>query len=135
MHIVPVEDQTSRRRGIAWRLKDEGQSVDALASGDEAEAFLRQSGCDVVILDINLQGGSGIEVLHRLRARGDPRLVLLLTARDEVADRVAGLDAGATTISSNPSPWTNSWPASAPSPGGGGGTATVACGRRAVARA
>ncbi|RMH41447.1 MAG: DNA-binding response regulator [Alphaproteobacteria bacterium] len=95
MHFVLVEDHAALRKGIAYRLQDEGHSVDVLESGDEADTFLRQTGCDVVILDINLPGLSGLEVLRGMRARGDPRPVLLLTARDAVADRVAGLDAGA----------------------------------------
>ncbi len=95
MHVVLVEDQASLRQGIVYRLEDEGFAVDALADGDEAESFLRRTPCDVVVLDINLPGLSGLEVLRGLRARDDPRPVILLTARDAVADRVAGLDAGA----------------------------------------
>ncbi|RMH52678.1 MAG: DNA-binding response regulator [Alphaproteobacteria bacterium] len=95
MHVVLVEDQPSLRRGIVYRLEDEGFAVDALDDGEEADSFLRSHDCDVAILDINLPGASGLDVLRALRARGDPRPVILLTARDAVGDRVAGLDAGA----------------------------------------
>lgn len=95
MRIVLVEDNQSLRKGISYRLSDDGHSVDALADGAEADDFLRQEGCDLVILDINLPGMSGLEVLRALRRRGDPRPVILLTARSTTQDRVAGLDAGA----------------------------------------
>lgn len=95
MHILLVEDHLPLARGIRYRMEDLGHSVDHLARGDEAEVFLRECGCDIVILDINLPGRSGLEVLRQMRRRGDPRPVLLLTARDRVEERVEGLDAGA----------------------------------------
>jgi DNA-binding response OmpR family regulator len=95
MRIVLVEDNRSLRKGIAYRLEDDGHAVDALSDGTEAAAFLRQETSDLVILDINLPGRSGLELLAELRARGDPRPVILLTARGATEDRVAGLDAGA----------------------------------------
>ncbi|MEL6481941.1 MAG: response regulator transcription factor [Pseudomonadota bacterium] len=95
MRIVVVEDNRSLARGIAYRLQDEGHSVDLLHDGDEAHAFLGQEGSDLAILDINLPGMSGIELLAAMRRRGDPRPVILLTARSSTEDRVLGLDAGA----------------------------------------
>lgn len=95
MRIVLVEDNESLRKGIAYRLGDDGHAVDALADGEEAGAFLRQEDCDLVILDINLPGQSGLDVLREMRLRDDPRPVILLTARSRTEDRVAGLDAGA----------------------------------------
>lgn len=95
MRIVIVEDNESLARAIAYRLRDRGHSVDLLADGDEAAVFLRQDGADLAILDVNLPGVSGLELLRELRGRGDPMPVLMLTARGETQDRVAGLDAGA----------------------------------------
>ncbi|KNG93251.1 response regulator transcription factor [Pseudaestuariivita atlantica] len=95
MRITVVEDNTSLRKGIAYRLEDDGHSVDALADGDAADQFLRQEASDLVILDINLPGQSGLDILRRMRGRDDPRPVILLTARAATEDRVAGLDLGA----------------------------------------
>jgi len=95
MRIVVVEDNESLRKGIAYRLGDDGHSVDQLSDGDEAAVFLAQEPSDLVILDINLPGQSGLEVLRTLRQRDDPRPVILLTARSSTQDRVTGLDLGA----------------------------------------
>ena len=95
MRITLVEDNASLRKGITYRLEDEGHVVDAISDGLQAEDFLRQEQSDLVILDINLPGQSGLDILRGLRRRDDPRPVILLTARAETEDRVAGLDAGA----------------------------------------
>ncbi len=95
MRIALVEDNQSLRKGITYRLQDDGHTVDALEDGDDADLFLKQEACDLVILDINLPGQSGLDVLAGLRRRGDPTPVILLTARSGTEDRVAGLDAGA----------------------------------------
>ena len=80
MRIVVVEDNISLAKGIAYRLRDDGHSVDLLHDGHEAEAFLAQENSDLLILDINLPGQSGLEILSGLRRRNDPRPVILLTA-------------------------------------------------------
>lgn len=95
MRIVLVEDNAALAQGITYRLQDAGHSVDHIDDGRAAEDFLRSDQADLVILDINLPGQSGLDVLRRMRARGDTRPVLLLTARAETVDRVRGLDAGA----------------------------------------
>ena len=95
MRITLVEDNDGLRKGLTYRLMDEGHAVDALSHGLEAEAFLRGETSDLVILDINLPGQSGLDVLRAMRARDDHRPVILLTARGETEDRVTGLDAGA----------------------------------------
>lgn len=69
--------------------------MDLLQDGADAALFMAQESADLIILDINLPGMSGLEVLRGLRAGGDQTPVLLLTARADTADRVAGLDAGA----------------------------------------
>ncbi len=95
MRIVVIEDNLDLARGIMHRLRDNGHAVDHLMDGREAATFLARDGADIVVLDINLPGLSGLDVLRGLRARGDQSPVLLLTARGDTADRVAGLDAGA----------------------------------------
>ena len=95
MRIVVVEDNHALRKGIAYRLEDDGYTVDQLDDGAAADAFLQDDTCDLVILDINLPGKSGLEILASLRKRGDPRPIILLTARSSTEDRVMGLDTGA----------------------------------------
>ncbi|WP_212526021.1 response regulator transcription factor [Actibacterium sp. MT2.3-13A] len=95
MRIAIVEDNESIAKGIAYRLEDRGHATDILNDGAAAELFLRDDRNELIILDINLPGLDGLSILRGLRKRGDHRPVLLLTAHSEVADRVAGLDAGA----------------------------------------
>ncbi|MEL6124816.1 MAG: response regulator transcription factor [Pseudomonadota bacterium] len=102
MRIVLVEDNESLRKGITYRLNDDGHSVDALGDGEEADAFLSRESADLVILDITLPGQSGLDVLRKMRQRGDPSPVILLTARSSTEDRVTGLDAGADDYLSKP---------------------------------
>ncbi|MBT5294635.1 MAG: response regulator transcription factor [Octadecabacter sp.] len=95
MRIVVVEDNISVAKGICYHLQDAGHAVDMLHDGADADAFLRGDGADMIVLDINLPGKDGLCILRGLRARGDQRPVLMLTARAETNDKVAGLDAGA----------------------------------------
>ncbi|MCL3883166.1 response regulator transcription factor [Marivita sp. GX14005] len=95
MRIAVIEDNSELADGIAYRLRDRGHSVDILHDGLEAADFLSREGADLVVLDINLPGQSGLDVLRSLRGRGDGVPVILLTARSDTQDRVAGLDAGA----------------------------------------
>ena len=95
MRVVVVEDNLSLQKGIGYRLRDEGYGVDLLSDGDSAADFLRHEDCDVLVLDINLPGRSGLDILRDLRKREDHRVVILLTARGETEDRVTGLDSGA----------------------------------------
>lgn len=95
MRIVIVEDNISVAKGVAYRLRDDGHAVDLLHDGAEADAFLRGDSADLIILDIKLPGMTGIEVLKTLRARGDQRPVLMLTAQSDTGHRILGLDSGA----------------------------------------
>ncbi|HAC48112.1 DNA-binding response regulator [Sulfitobacter sp. HI0082] len=95
MRIAVIKDSEALAQGIAHRLRDRGHAVDLLHDGEEADAFLRHEGADLIVLDCNLPGCDGLEVLTRLRRRGDGTPVILLTARAETSERVAGLDAGA----------------------------------------
>src|SRR6266700_2742646 len=80
---------------LARTLGGAGYEVEAVADGGEALAAVERSAPDAVVLDVGLPGLDGLAVCRRLRAKGLIVPVLLLTARDAVPDRVAGLDAGA----------------------------------------
>ena len=93
--ILLVEDDEALVRGLAAILRGEGYSVDTAADGASALALVRDEPFAVILLDVNLPGISGFEVLRALRARGCHAPILLLTARDSLEDRVKGLDLGA----------------------------------------
>ncbi|QFS83034.1 Transcriptional regulatory protein tctD [Roseivivax sp. THAF40] len=95
MRIAIIEDNEALATGIASRLRDRGHAVDLLHDGQAADDFLKVDGADLIVLDINLPGLDGLSVLRALRGRGDGTPVILLTARSETEERVAGLDAGA----------------------------------------
>ena len=93
MRVVIVEDNESVAKGIAYVLRDAGHAVDLLHDGEEADAFLRDDGGDVVVLDVNLPGMNGIDVLRNMRRRKDERPVLI--HRTDTTGTHLGLDAGA----------------------------------------
>ena len=95
MNVLLVEDDASLSDGIARTLVGAGHAVDARTSGAEALEATRQERFDLVLLDIGLPGIDGYEVLRRLRAAEDSTPVLVLSARDQIGDRVHGLDLGA----------------------------------------
>ena len=76
-------------------LESEGFEIDVAEDGGRALAAISQRAFDLVVLDVLMPGVDGLGVARRLRQRGDPTPILMLTARDGVPDRVAGLDAGA----------------------------------------
>lgn len=93
--VLVVDDEPAVRRSVERSLRYEGYEV--LGAGDGASALrvLRDERPDLVVLDVTLPGFDGLAVCRRIRSAGDRTAVLMLTARDTVADRVAGLDAGA----------------------------------------
>lgn len=95
MRIVLVEDNVSLAKGIENALKDQGHAVDWLSDGAEAATFLGVESADLAIIDVNLPGLSGFEIVRRIRSVGQAIPVLMLTARGELVDRIEGLDAGA----------------------------------------
>src|SRR5215471_19447091 len=94
-HILVVDDDTRVTSALRRTLAYEGYQVSVAEDGAKALSIARMKPPDVVILDLMLPGIDGLEVCRRLRASGDAIAVLMLTARDAVADRVAGLDTGA----------------------------------------
>ena len=94
-HILIVEDDLKLARLVAAELGFEGYRVTAAHCGLDGLAAAREAQPDLLILDWMLPGLPGIEICRRLRATGNRVPVIMLTAKDEVSDRVAGLDAGA----------------------------------------
>jgi two-component system OmpR family response regulator len=95
MRIALIEDNVALAQAVERTLRDAGHAVDWLPDGAAADAFLRRSGADLAVVDVNLPGMNGFDVVRAMRARGDPTPVLMLTARGDTEDRVRGLDAGA----------------------------------------
>jgi DNA-binding response OmpR family regulator len=94
MRILLVEDDPLLGDGVSAGLSQAGFAVDWATDGDDAEAALASTPYDAVVLDLGLPKTDGITVIKRLRASKNPTPVLILTARDSIRDRVAGLDAG-----------------------------------------
>jgi DNA-binding response OmpR family regulator len=94
-HILVVEDEQKLAQFIQMELTQEGYQVTVAEDGITGLTAAREHHPDLILLDWMLPGLSGLEVCHRLRTTGDKVPVILLTARDDVRDRVAGLDAGA----------------------------------------
>jgi heavy metal response regulator len=95
MRILVVEDEHKLAAVVRRGLEEHGYAVDVAYDGADALAMARAEPYDVIVLDIMLPGIDGITVCQRLRAERRNMPVLMLTARDQVDDRVAGLDAGA----------------------------------------
>ncbi|SFB79302.1 two component transcriptional regulator, winged helix family [Polaromonas sp. OV174] len=95
MRLLLVEDDTMIGEAVLQVLRDQHYAVDWVRDGSMADQALRTEQYDLVLLDLGLPKRDGLEVLRALRARRNPVPVLIATARDGVADRIAGLDAGA----------------------------------------
>jgi len=95
MRVLVVDDEPAVRTSLATALARDGYDVALAEDGNDALTQLAIGGADAVILDVAMPEPNGLEVCRRLRARGDRTPILMLTARDLIDDRVAGLDAGA----------------------------------------
>lgn len=95
MRILLVEDDTMIGKSVQIALKQEGYAADWVRDGVAAELALANDTYELLLLDLGLPRKSGLEILKNLRAKKNAIPVLILTARDAVADRVKGLDAGA----------------------------------------
>src|SRR5512142_2577494 len=95
MRILVVDDDAGVRDSLARTLRFEGYRVDTARDGQQALDAVGAGEPDVMILDVSMPGMDGLQACRRLRADGVLLPVLMLTARDSVGDRVAGLDAGA----------------------------------------
>ena len=94
-HILIVEDEVKLARFIELELSSEGYEITVAHDGLNALILVRESSPDMILLDWMLPGMSGVEICRRLRSTGNKVPIIFLTARDEISDRVAGLDAGA----------------------------------------
>lgn len=95
MRILIAEDEIATAKALKLLLEKAKYSVDIVHNGTDAWEYIMQTNYDVIVLDIMMPGLSGLEVLARIRAQQLSVPVLLLTAKGEVEDRVAGLEAGA----------------------------------------
>lgn len=95
MRVLLVEDDAMIGEAIQASLKDAAYAADWVKDGAVALASLACQHYDLVLLDLGLPGKDGLEVLHRIRARDNPVPLLIITARDGLADRLSGLDGGA----------------------------------------
>lgn len=95
MRILIAEDEVTIARVLKVMLEKNKYAVDMVHNGSDALDYIQAVGYDALVLDIMMPGKDGIEVLKADRAEGNTTPALLLTAKAEVADRVAGLDAGA----------------------------------------
>jgi two-component system response regulator MprA len=93
--VLVVDDDPELRAALTRALRLDGYDVTAVSNGLKALEAMPDVEPDVVVLDLMMPYVGGLEVCRRLRAKGDRTPILVLTARDEVGDRVAGLDAGA----------------------------------------
>ena len=95
MRLLLVEDDFGLGQAIHQGLSEDGYAVDWVQNGDEGQDLAVLEPYDMLILDWMLPGKSGVEICRRLRAEGRDMPILILTARDAIEDRVAGLDSGA----------------------------------------
>jgi two-component system, OmpR family, response regulator MprA len=102
MNVLVVDDEPTVRGSLRRALGLEGYEISTAHDGEEALQALAENDFEAVILDIAMPGIDGIEVCRRARRSGDRTPILMLTARDAVDDRVAGLDAGADDYLSKP---------------------------------
>lgn len=95
MRVLLVEDEAILGQAIRDHVAAAGHAVDWMQRLDDAELSLRSVDYALVLLDLALPDGSGLQLLQRMRRAGDQRPVIILTARDQIRDRIDGLNAGA----------------------------------------
>ncbi|MBU9410433.1 response regulator [Burkholderia multivorans] len=95
MRVLLVEDDPLIGSGLEQGLKQEGFAVDWVKDGDAASLALRSTGYGLLLLDLGLPNRDGLAVLASLRRRDETLPTIIITARDGVRDRIAGLDSGA----------------------------------------
>ncbi|MEM8997208.1 MAG: response regulator transcription factor [Acidobacteriota bacterium] len=93
--ILLVEDEEHLAEGLAFNLRNAGYDVDVAGDGESALDTVQRHAYDLILLDVMLPGITGLEVCEQLRKRGNMEPILIVSARDRVADAVTGMDAGA----------------------------------------
>jgi DNA-binding response OmpR family regulator len=102
MRVLLVEDDRLVAGTVVLGLSRSGYTVDHVSSAEMADSALRHEEFDLAIVDIGLPGADGLDLVGRVRRRGSRLPIMLLTARDGLADRVGGLDAGADDYMAKP---------------------------------
>jgi two-component system OmpR family response regulator len=95
MRVLLIEDDGSLGEAVRDHVASDGHAVDWVRRLDDAESATAAVAFDLILLDLNLPDGRGIDFLRRLRRRGDPTPVIILTAMDQITWRIEGLNAGA----------------------------------------
>ncbi|MCR5089231.1 MAG: response regulator transcription factor [Oscillospiraceae bacterium] len=95
MRILIAEDEVGLARGLKYLLEKNNFTVDTVHNGNDAIDFFHASSYDAVVLDIMMPGRDGLSVLSELRREGETVPIMMLSAKSEVEDRVAGLESGA----------------------------------------
>ena len=102
MRLLIIEDEKDICDTVAKSLYNAGYEVDTCYDGNDALDYLLTENYDLVVLDLNLPGKDGMEILQELRQTNEETKVLILSARSQIADKVAGLDAGANDYMEKP---------------------------------
>lgn len=95
MRVLLIEDNVGLGQAVREQIADDGHAVDWVQRLDHAELSVRSTDYDLVLLDLILPDGQGLDFLRKRRSTGDTTPVIILTARDQISDRIAGLNAGA----------------------------------------
>ncbi|MDI1253172.1 response regulator transcription factor [Thermomonas sp.] len=95
MRVLLIEDTADLGQAVREQIADDGHAVDWVQRLDHAELSVQSTAYDLILLDLMLPDGHGIDFLRKRRADGDATPVIILTARDQLSDRIAGLNAGA----------------------------------------
>ncbi len=95
MHLLLLEDDIDLGQAVAEHLETHGHEVSWMKLCAQADDCMRTQPIDMALMDLRLPDGDGLELIRRWRAQGDKRPMLALTARDQISDRIAGLQAGA----------------------------------------
>ncbi len=104
MRILLIEDNESLRNAISQFLREAGYLLDSAATGDEGLWAADGNNYDLILLDLMLPNLEGMEILRRLRAKGNPVHIMVISARDGLEDRLEALDAGADDYLMKPFP-------------------------------
>lgn len=95
MRLLIIEDEVVLAQALAKGLRRQGFAVDVATNDEEGQEFTGVNEYDLLVLDLNLPGVDGLEICSRLRAERPNLLIFILTARDRLSDKIAGLDSGA----------------------------------------
>ncbi|MDO4567149.1 MAG: response regulator transcription factor [Oscillospiraceae bacterium] len=102
MNILIVEDEKRLSEALAQIMKEQKYTVDVVDNGDDGYDYAVSGQYDIIILDVMLPGKNGLEISRQLRREGLEAPILMLTARDEISDKVTGLDCGADDYMTKP---------------------------------